>query len=100
MSQKKQTKKRVPLAVVGATDTPTPQIPVVLEGDCCGKCRFHLLTAPEMGEGLCRRYPATPIATNVGIVGAFAPMTVAGWCGEFAPVKVETADGGNDARQD
>ncbi len=67
--------------------------------DCCATCRYW---ASEDGkQGLCRRYPATPVMIGMiqsaivadparaqaqpAIMSYFPNMLEHGWCGEFLP---------------
>lgn len=65
----------------------------------CATCRFW--TSEDNRQGLCRRYPPTPIMLGFGqpsiladptrsqpqplIMAYFPAMMANGWCGEFAP---------------
>jgi hypothetical protein len=65
------------LRSVSKTDIPVVKLPE----ECCAKCRLFL--PQEMGQGVCRAHPATPIATAQGVLSFFPTMLDAGWCGEF-----------------
>lgn len=58
--------------------------PAELPAECCKKCKFFM--ADGDAQGMCRRYPATPIFMGQGVIAFFPSMLNAGWCGEFAPI--------------
>lgn len=67
--------------------------------DCCATCRYW--ASEDQKQGLCRRFPATPIMLGMGqpsvltdparaqpqpiIMSYYPNMLEHGWCGEFLP---------------
>jgi hypothetical protein len=70
--------------------------------DCCATCRYW--ASEDNRQGLCRRFPPTPLFLGMGVVQApvianpnapqqqqpivnsyYPALLERGWCGEFAP---------------
>jgi hypothetical protein len=54
----------------------------------CGNCRYSMLMIQGSPEhGICRRYPPN-------VDGLCPEITIADWCGEYAPTKADSDGGG------